>query len=153
MTDKERAKTWMKKVRAANKHFEKWERKFKCKELNEYYEGFQNKTNPDAYTLNLFYSTFAVKKPNLLFKKPIYYVDPKPRDLNFQPDIGYRKASLATDVVNFYVSTDRMGLGEQLELELIDNLSYFGVMEVGYNAKWIKNPSANKPEILEAEDT
>ena len=66
---------WMERLRKSNEHFDKWEKKFRCKTLEKYTEGI---TGNEAYYLNLFYSSIKVKKPSLLFSSPTFSLTPKP---------------------------------------------------------------------------
>jgi len=150
MTDKEKllSNIWKHKISAAQIYFEKWERKFKCKTLEKYMEGFQW-TDADEtyepYVLNLFFATFATKRPSLLFTQPIYYIEPMPVSYDSMPEEAYNWAQNASDVLNTFVTSDKLNYGEELELAIVDALPYFGIVEVGYSANWTINPNANKP--------
>lgn len=143
------AKKWDHKIKAANEYFAKWETRFRCKTIDDYFDGFQDLDgySSNSYVLNLFESTFAIKEPSLLFKKPIFYVDPRPTSSNEMPSQAYEWATNATDLLNTIVGAQETGVASALEMAVIDARSYFGIIEVQFKTDWIKNPSAGKPII------
>lgn len=150
MNNKDQAKAtiWQHKIKAANEHFDKWKNKFNCETLEKYMEGFQWGDSPnELYTLNLFLSTFAIKRPSLLFRQPIYFVEPEPGHFNSMPEEAFNWASNATDILNTFITSDKLNYGENLEMAVVDSMAYFGMVEVGYSAKWIKNPNLKLPEV------
>jgi hypothetical protein len=135
---------WDHKIKASNEYFDRWERKFKCKKLEKYFEGFQSYENDDSYepyVLNLFSATFAIKEPALLFKKPVFYVDPRPSSTNSLSSSAYEWASNATDLLNTIAAYPDTNLGHSLEMAVIDAGSYFGVVEVQFKTDWETNPA------------
>jgi hypothetical protein len=136
---------WTHKIRAATDYFKKWEQKFDCQKLDKYYEGFQNtlaEQGLDTYTLNLFESTFAIKKPNVMFKQPIFYVEPRPGAADTLPEAAMDFATNAEDLLNTIALDPRTELAESLEMAILDAGSYFGVIEVSFGLKSQPNPVA-----------
>ena len=138
---------WNHKIKAAENYFTQWESKFLCRRLEQYLEGFQ-RDGDDSYqsfVLNLFESTFGIKEATLLFKVPIFYVDPQPISGDFNPSKTYEWASDATDLLNSIASGKETGLAEALEMALIDAVSYFGIVEVQFKTEWQTNPAKGIP--------
>lgn len=153
--DLNRGKQIRSQLDAANSYFESWENKFQCKTLERYYEGFQwEGTSEDLnkYTLNMVFSTFQIKRPTLLFKKPIYYCEPKPQNADYSPESAFVAAQLAADTLNTFATSSKFGLGREAELAVLDAGSHFGMLEVGFEADWIVNPNAGKPVLLSDEE-
>lgn len=146
------ATNWKRKVNSSNKYFEDWERKFKCKLLEDYAEGFQWRQNDnyEPYTMNMFYSTIEVKRPSLVFNRPTFHIKPKPNKSDFQPEVAFQKATLLEDTLNTFIGDCTLNFVPELDLSLNDSWAYFSIVEVGYDADWISNPNAGKP-ILKSE--
>ncbi|MGQ9845881.1 MAG: portal protein [Bacteroidales bacterium] len=146
-------KIWADKVAFADSQFKEWERKFKCKILEKYYEGFQSSDNlnstEDSYVMNLILSTYQVKKPSLLFRHPIFYVDPQPYAQDVLPDKAFTFAQNCEDLLNSVVTHPKSNFSEALELALLDSGPYFGVVEVQFVTEWEVNPLAGMPMTVE----
>lgn len=136
---------WMERIRKANDYFNKWEKKFKCQILEKYIEGWTSRENANAYYLNLFYSSIKIKKPSLLFSKPVYSLVPKPWKLDYNPEMAIQTAQLKEDALNSFIQESNLKFAEEIDMAVLDTWSYFGIIEVGYDASWIKNPNAGKP--------
>lgn len=144
---------WQRRINAANVYYESWEKKFKCKELEEYYEGFQWRGVPegyDPYVINLIHSAIGIKAPSLLFSTPVFHLSPKPGKADFSPEEAFRETQLKEDTLNSFTSDSLLNLAGETELSILDSWFRFGLIEVGYGADWIDNPNAGKP-ILESD--
>jgi hypothetical protein len=142
------AKLWKKRFKADDAKYDEWERKFRCVELEKYFEGFQWKVeNEDyrPYVINLFFSSIQTKIPSLLFNNPSYNLIPRPWKDDFDPDTAWAKARLKEDVLNSFVSEESNQVTEAFEDLAYDGFFRFGVIEVGYEASWLFNPKAEKP--------
>lgn len=151
--DIELGKKLQSEINSASTYYESWENKFICNELADYYDGFQWDSisdDPNNYTLNLFFATFQVKRPTLLFKKPQFYASPKPSKSNWDTGRAGNVAQLASDTLNTFVMSDSMNFAEEAESCILDAGSHFGMMEVGFDAHWVKNPNAGRP-ILDSD--
>lgn len=144
---KQLADALSRQIKAGDRLFEDWEKRFRCKELNNYYEGLQDQINDDSYVFNLFFSTFQIKQPTLTFRRPIFFCDPKPNRQDFDTEAALNYSQKASDVLNTYVTTNKMGFADEIELSLIDAGSYFGIVEVGFDANWVMNPNAGRPVV------
>lgn len=145
--DQEYASRWMERINKANEHFEKWERRFKCKTLDKYIEGLQAQGNANSisYYLNLFYSSIKVKKPSLIFSHPSFSLTPKPWKLDWNPEVAMNISRLKEDTLNSFIQEHVLDFAGEVDMAVMDTWSYFGVIEVGYQANWISNPNACKP--------
>jgi len=146
-SDDRAAVIWRSRLDAANLYFLDWERRFKCKTLDDYFEGKQWKENDryEPYVINLVYSTIKVKNPSLLFTQPNFHVTPRPNKADFDPNSAFGMCQMLEDTVNTVLSNGAVLFGDEVELALLDSWSYFGIVEVGYSANWIVNPNANMP--------
>ena len=149
-SEQERAAIWRTKISKANKAFEDWSKRFECKTLDDYYEGKQwsgmTPVLSKPYILNLFYSTFEIKLPTLSFKRPIYSLEPQPQAMDEAPEMAWKYCKLNEDLLNtIALREDTTRLGHSLEQALLDSGSYFGIVEVGFDARWAINPSVKKP--------
>ena len=144
--DEELASHWLERITKANEYFEKWERRFRCRILDKYIEGAQQSSDrPLSYYLNLFYSSIKVKKPSLLFSRPSFSLTPKPWRLDWNPEVAMGIARLKEDTLNSFIQEHSIKFADEIEMAMLDSWAYFGIIEVGYEANWIKNPNAGKP--------
>lgn len=143
------ASNWKRRVRAADDYFEQWQRKFKCKLLEDYYEGKQWRENDqyEPYIINMFYSTIEVKKPSLLFTEPLFHIKPKPSKAEYNLEAAAFESQLLEDTLNSFLADKNLMFGEEIDMSILDSWAYFSIVEVGYGAEWINNPNAGKPVL------
>lgn len=144
---------WIPRIESADKYFNEWEGKFKCKLLEEYYEGFQWKqrrdyptTNYNPYTLNLVYSTIKIKLSGLLFQNPIYKISPRPGNSDWNLDFAVQSAQLKEDVLNTIVQNPSTNFTKHVKRAALDSFFRFGIIEVGYANDW-RNPQKVEPKL------
>jgi hypothetical protein len=149
---------WLLRIQSANKMFGEWEGKFKCKLLEEYYEGFQWKqrrdyptTNYNPYTLNLVYSTIKIKLASILFQKPQYIIGPSPGNSQWNMDFAVQSAQLKEDVLNTIVQNPNINFVKHIKRAALDSFFRFGIIEVGYASDW-RNPNKTIPELKSWDD-
>lgn len=149
---------WITRIESANKLFTEWEGKFKCKQLEEYYEGFQWKqrrdyptTNYNPYTLNLVYSTVKIKLAGLLFQKPKFLVTPSPGNSQWNLDFAVQSAQLKEDILNTIVQNPNLNFAKHVKRAALDSFFRFGIIEVGYANDW-RNPQKLDPLLKSWED-
>lgn len=135
------AKHWSSRVSKANEYYNKWENRFQCKKLEDYIEGKQG----SGYIINLIYSSIKVKKPSLIFSRPEFTLTPKPWKTDWNPEVAYQISLLKQDTLNSFVQDNSLKFSQEIDMAILDSWSRFGMIEVGYDAKWIKNPNAGKP--------
>lgn len=144
---------WLAKVQAADRFYKSWEEKFEVKQLELFYDGFQDENQEwgdHPYVLNLFFSTIETKLPSYIFTNPVFHCKPKPKDLAVDPEQAFGFASNLEDALGDWVSNDDTRFADEIEQCVIDAFPRFAVIEVGYSANWIDNPKAGKP-ILKRE--
>lgn len=150
----DRLKTWRSRVVSGNKAYGKWDQKWSCSLLEQYYYGEQWQGESEEwakrkYVINLFYPTVNVRKPSLLFFRPKIRVTPRPgRGDDAGTSIELR-AKLQQDTVNTFIGMPDLGFDEETALAVLDAHFRFGVVEVGYTADFIDNPNADKPILKE----
>ena len=142
--DEELVDRWFSRIDAASKYFSEWEKRFKCKRLNEYIEGRSSGVNC-RYSLNLIYSSIKIKRASLLFTRPTFKVNPKPWKQEWNPEMAYQIARLKEDTLNTFIQDSALKFSQEIDMAIADSWPYFGMIEVGYGANWIINPNAGKP--------
>jgi hypothetical protein len=139
---------WSKRIKLANHYYKEWEDLFRCKELNDYYEGKQWKNVPSdyrPYTVNYYYSTIKDKLATFLFSRPKYNLGPRPGSAEYDIEFAATTTQLKEDVLNNLIRNPDSYFKEELELAFLDSMFRFGMLEVGYGANWITNPNAQTP--------
>jgi len=142
---------WSRRIKAANSYYEEWENRFKCKLLEDYYEGFHWKNVPQGanpYTINFFYSTIKIKIANFLFAKPHFLVTPTPTNSDYDLEFAIASAQKKQDTLNAIINDPKINFKSEIELAFLDSIFRFGIIEVGYAADWVQNPNAGKPLFL-----
>lgn len=149
---------WQTRIEAANKFYGDWEGKFRCKLLEEYYEGFQWKqrrdyptTNYNPYTINLVYSTIKIKLASLLFQRPKYIVSPNPGNSQWNIDFAVQSAQLKENVLNTIVCNPNTNFTKHTKLAALDSFFRFGIIEIGYANDW-RNPQKTDPKLKSWDD-
>lgn len=140
--DKKLARAWMSRIRSANNAYETWHTKYKCDELQRYYEGFQG---PHSYFVNMVFAAIEIKKPTLFFQQPQYHVKAKPQVEQYDMSGAVKRSQLESDILNTFASSHIVDFSVNVEAALLDAFFRFGVIEVDYEADWIDNPNADKP--------
>jgi hypothetical protein len=159
-TEKDRVKRHFERIRAADKVFDRWQKKYQCERLVEYYCGEQHPdfvppdSNPryQPYTVNLIFPTLETQRPSLLFHRPQVKIEPKPPYGDDPMSTIAQRAKLCEDTVQTFIDDPVVGFGPHTNLALLDASFRFGIVEVGYTADWIDNPHAGKPMLKEGTD-
>lgn len=149
------ATAWAIRFDNAREYFERWEERFRCRQMSEYYEGIQWDNVPpsaEPYTANLVYSTIETKLPGMAFMNPQASFKPKPSKTDWNPDKAYAQAKLREDACNQFLSDPTNDFVGVIEQGIIDAHFRFGVVEVGYDASWIVNPKAPRPVLASDND-
>ena len=148
---------WKTKIEKANKYYEEWETRFKCKILEDYWEGFQWRQIVDIpyyrpYTVNLVYAELKKKLANILYQQLEYNLTPRPGHYSANPEFAIASAILKQDFLNDQIARANKdnGFNEQAKLTAMDAFFRYGVMEIGYAADW-RNP-AKKPLLTSTQD-
>ena len=142
---------WAQRIFNATKFYSEWEEKFKCRILEEYYEGQMWKgrrdyisVNYNPYQLNLIYSTIKTKLAGLLFQKPSFLLSPRPGNAQWNLDFAAQSSELKQDVLNTLVQNPNANFVDNVKLAALDSFFRFGLLEVGYAADW-RNPQKDDP--------
>lgn len=151
-------KRWQERKQLANKVFDSWERRFKCRQNWEWYEGFQGPDahklgdpNKDPYIVNMIFGTVEVKIPTLYFYGPNATVVPRQAREDDAMTSLQERAHLREDLLNTFATDPALHLKEITNFALKESLFLFGIVECGYGASFINNPNVGKP-ILEDDD-
>jgi hypothetical protein len=161
-SEKDRAKTWHTRLKAANKAYEEWERRFNVAHLENWYLGDKAAHWPgwtdeerERYITNLIYASMEAKKPSLLFFRPQAVLTGKPSRSDDPGTPIELRTKLREDTLNQFAADPRVKLRSQTLLALHESFFRFGVIEVGYTADFIDNPRAGKPMLVDekGEDT
>lgn len=153
-TDKQRVRAWQTRVDAADKVFEKWERRFKCKQLEKFYLGeqWEGETNQDKYVINLIFPTIETRKPALVYYRPVFKVDPKPPLIDDPGSTVEERTKIRQDTLNTFISEPDVHFQKLVQLCIHEAHFYFGVIEVGYSADFMENPNAGKPVLNDSDE-
>lgn len=154
-TSEEQAALWIKRFSAWDRNYQQWEDKFLCRQLEDYFEGFQwegdNEVVPQLrrYVINLFFSSIEAKIPTVTFVRPVYNLTPRPDKSDFDQNYAYEKSKLQSDVLNSFVLDRRNRFSELVEECAYDAFFRFAAVEIGYDADWKTNPKAGQPVVKE----
>lgn len=147
---------WSQRVTNANKFYGEWETKFKCRILENYFEGEQWKgrrngsgvVDYNPYQLNLVYATIKAKLAGLIFQKPAFLVSARPGGQDWNLDQAVQTAELKQDVLNTLIQNPNANFVDHTKMVAKDSYTRFGVMEVGYAADW-RNPQKEDPLLAD----
>lgn len=148
------ALVWNPRIEASQEYYKRWADKFQVAELEEAYYGFQwdqfkNEANEyKPYVMNMIFSSIDIKMPNLLFKRPVYTIKPRPAKYDFDPNTSITRARLKQDALNYFAQGGIPNFAKEIETAILDAFFRFGVIEVGYSADYIQNPDADKPFLI-----
>lgn len=148
---------WPERIKSADRYYEKWANKYKCKQLEQYYRGFhwQGDIQPVSipYTLNMVFSTVDIKLSTYSFSNIQYNVRPRPSKSDFNQEFATQVARLKSDALNTLTKNDNIPFDEEIEQALQDSFFRFGLIEIGYSANWVDNPNRGKPLYASDLDT
>lgn len=139
---------WSGRIQNANKYHDAWEKLFKCKILEDYYEGRQWANVTDGYspyTINKFFETIEIKIAEFIPTFPKYQVSAREANSTEDLESAAEASSLKQDVLNSIIMDNKQHFRQEMEMGYKDSYFRFGMMEVGYAADWILNPNAQKP--------
>ena len=110
-SEAERLKSWKARLESSRKVTEKWEKRFRCTDLEQYYEGFQWDDNlpseegprDNHYTINLVFPTIETIKSGNLYYNPVVKVQPRPAKADDPGSDVDERAKLQQDVVNTFI--------------------------------------------------
>lgn len=143
------------RIKAANRYFNDWEDLFRCKTLEEYYEGFQhrllNTTNLNGllrpYSLNVIYAAIQTKMANMILNNPQFEVTAKPRFSDWDQEMAYASSNIKQDALNTIIENPNINFVDNIKLAALDYFFRFSVIEVGYASDW-QNPNTPAPATV-----
>lgn len=145
-------KIWLIKIRNANKYYQQWEERFKCRKLEEYWEGYQWRNIIDIpyyrpYVVNLIYAELKKKLSNILYQNLEYNLTPRPGHYSYNPEFAMQSAQKKQDFLNEMISRANLDndFNDSCELVAMDSYFRYGIMEIDYAADW-RNPA--KPPLI-----
>lgn len=152
-------KLWMKRVKAAEKSREEWEKRYEVVRCREYWAGDQRDDAVDGgerkMQINRILPYVRARIPSLYFYYPFARVSASPAKSDTPQETVDDKAQLIQDTANALVRDPKAGLKEQTLLALKESHWAFGCIEVGYSADFIDNPALKEeaPPLKEDERT
>ena len=140
---------WSDRIKQSDRYYKAWEGLFKCRILEQYYEGImwksQRELGYNPYVINKFFENMAIKIAEFMPTIPIFQVSPKPVSASYDLETAASSAQLKEDTLNTIVGDNKIHFAEEMEMAYKDSFTRFGMIEVGYSADWILNPNVGKP--------
>ena len=140
---------WRARINDANRYYESWEKLFKCRLLDDYYEGIQWRSQRqlgyNPYVINKVYETIQIKLADFIPTFPKYLVSTRPSNEEDNLEAAAFSANIKQDTLNTLIQNEASHFSEEIELAYKDHFTRFSIIEVGYSADWIINPRADKP--------
>lgn len=157
-TEADRVKTLEKRIRQANKLYDKWSDRYETKRLEDYYlgkqwSGLEEEEAKKRYVINLVYSSIEVNKPSLIFHNPQVRMQPRPERGNDLGSDADSRARLCQETVQTFIDDPDFGFADDTALALQEAHFRLGIIEVGYTSDSIANPEAGKPVLKEDDET
>lgn len=134
-------------ITAAEIRKKKWMDEYKVAALQSYYKGKHYVGQTDEYYVNMFHATIEQKLPNMAFTNPRFFITPKPSQLAIDPEQAFQVASNLEDAMFDWTSEEANKFADEVEMAALDTFFGFGVVEIGYSAKFTENPNVPRPEI------
>jgi hypothetical protein len=146
---------WSTRIHNANRYYQQWEERFKCRKLEEYREGYQWRNIVDIpfyrpYVVNLVYAELKKKMANILYQNIEFTCSPRPGNYGVNPDFAFQSSAVKQDFLNEIIARENKdnSFNQSIELCAMDSFFRFAVMEIGYGADW-KNPKKS-PLVTES---
>lgn len=140
---------WDDRIQAADRYYKQWEGLFKCKILEQYYEGImwksQRELGYNPYVINKFFENIAIKISEFMPTTPVFTISPRQANSQYDLEAAIASAQVKEDTLNTIIQDSRIHFAEEMEMAYKDSFTRFGLVEVGYSADWILNPNAMHP--------
>lgn len=140
---------WSDRLKSAELYYQSWEKLFKCKILEKYYEGIQWKSQKELgynpYVFNKINSTIQFKLAEFLPTFPKYQITSIPSAEEWDLESAASAANLKESTINTIIQNENINFSEEMEMAYKDSFFRFAIIEVGYSADWFLNPNAGKP--------
>jgi hypothetical protein len=158
-SEKERVAEWQGRIDSANKVYKKWEEKYHCKDLEQYYLGHQwspeeehDERGNRRYTINLVFPTIETQLPSQLFYHPTYSIRPEATLSDDPGEFAEARAQLQEMTLNAMVRDRRLHFKAETARALMESKFRFGMIEVGYSGNYSDNPDVGKPMLNEKDE-
>lgn len=140
---------WDDRIQAADRYYKQWEGLFKCKILEQYYEGImwksQRELGYNPYVINKFFENIAIKIAEFMPTTPVFNISPRQANSQYDLEAAMASAQIKEDTLNTIIQDNRIHFADEMEMAYKDSFTRFGLIEVGYSADWIINPNAMHP--------
>jgi hypothetical protein len=140
---------WDDRIQAADRYYKQWEGLFKCKILEQYYEGImwksQRELGYNPYVINKFFENIAIKIAEFMPTTPVFTISPRQANSQYDLEAAIASAQIKEDTLNTIIQDNRIHFADEMEMAYKDSFTRFGLVEVGYSADWIINPNAMHP--------
>jgi hypothetical protein len=157
--DEAKLKRWFSRVGDANKAYNRWEKDYKVARCKRYWRGFQrvgddqfDRKGNERIQVNLIQPTIGIKIPSLYFYYPYARISGAPGEVGTPSETIDDRARLLEDTANTIIREPSCGFRWETLLALKDTMWAFGVVEIGYSADFVDNPSFERPPLYETED-
>ena len=140
---------WDDRIHSADRYYKQWEGLFKCKILEQYYEGImwksQRELGYNPYVINKFFENIAIKIAEFMPTTPVFNISPRQANSQYDLEAAMASAQIKEDTLNTIIQDNRIHFADEMEMAYKDSFTRFGLIEVGYSADWIINPNAMHP--------
>jgi len=147
---------WSDRIKSSELYYQSWEKLFKCKVLEKYYEGIQWKSQKELgwspYVFNKISSTVQFKLAEFLPTFPKYLISSVPSAEEWDLESAAASANIKESTLNTIIQNENINFAEEMEQAYKDSFFRFGLIEVGYSADWFLNPNAGKPLLKKDTD-
>lgn len=140
---------WQDRIDSADRYYKQWEALFKCKILEQYYEGImwksQRELGYNPYVINKFFENMAIKIAEFMPTVPVFQVSPRQANSAWNFEEAIESAQIKEDTLNTIIQDTKIHFADEMEMAYKDSFTRFGIIEIGYAADWVLNPNAPKP--------
>ncbi len=149
-----------KRIAKAKDQKKKWEENYEVDRSHDYVRGFQRDEADEVdaqgdkrYQINKILSGLKARIPALFYYFPYVRVRPARGREDTPGSQIQARADLIQDTINTIIRQPRTRFKPETMMSLKEAHWSFGVIEVGYEADWGENPYAQKPILIENDDT
>jgi len=153
-------KLLFKRIDTAKKIKNEWEKAFEIDRCHDYVKGFQREAGTEEdgqgkrrYQLNKILSALKAKIPRIFYYHPYIRVTASRGREDTPAQTVSVRAMLLQDTINTIIREPSTRFKAECLQAYKESQYSFGVIETGYSAEWGDNPFAQKPPLVENEDT
>jgi hypothetical protein len=150
--------TWFKRIDAAKKLVEDWEKENRVRDCLDYYRGKQlvdefDEFNNRRVQINKIHPEVRNNIPSLYYYRPFARLAPAPEQIDDPGTEIEQDVQLLQDTANHLIRDPETMFRESTFVALKEAHWAFGLVEVGYSPEFVDAPNAPKPPLKEKEDT